>query len=328
MPTPVVPMSISKILGLQPIVQCIGLKVSDIIIASNKTSQPRFSELTLDMYRMTVALEHSHSHETVEDVDVLTKDFSFSTAKYLLYRPSVTSLLQSLASSCTELSSIDVLLVYVSADGAVDDVTGEEGLLMSNDKDRITETGKDPDILYNDDFTPFLRRNIVLVIDSCGSRAFSELNSPFNSHVLLLLAPKSTPSLSTFIQLEGSLFTLFLHCPALGFLALNDVSHVASTVVAEVDGQISAFLGDVCRQICCNSDVFPWLLQFLEDDSVRVLVLRCMFFRMLIFTKFSHLGDDYLPLLEPGVPEEVWEFGLWVEMFNELDAISENQRRR
>lgn len=113
--------------------------LAEIIIVGNVCDQVKFSELTLDMFRMLQVLER-------EPVDYTSQMYDSSPAagrsmgafengsgersaashpsykrdnphKYLLYRPSFSQLFVFLASGFRELPANSVLLLYLSADG-------------------------------------------------------------------------------------------------------------------------------------------------------------------------------------------------------------------
>ena len=112
--------------------------LAEIIIVGNVCDQVKFSELTLDMFRMLQVLEREPTDFTNQMYDASTatgrslgafENISSDRTvnhpsykrdnphKYLLYRPSFSQLFVFLASGFKELPANCVLLLYLSADG-------------------------------------------------------------------------------------------------------------------------------------------------------------------------------------------------------------------
>ncbi|KAL2634676.1 hypothetical protein R1flu_006155 [Riccia fluitans] len=116
-----------------------SLRLQDAILASYYHNEVKFSELTLDTFRMLQSLEWEPSGSLYRSKNVDTSASSSANAtplnkgslqlqipdpslppnphKYILYRPAVPQLLLALATACEELSSDSVLLLYISASG-------------------------------------------------------------------------------------------------------------------------------------------------------------------------------------------------------------------
>jgi hypothetical protein len=129
-------------------ISSIPLKLQSCILVGCHQHQVKFSELTLDMYRMMYCLER----EPIAKTDPLSPSASSSgqtgqssqgvgtprskrpaltnPKKYLLYRPTVSQVLLYLASAQRELYDNGVLLLYISADG--EESKGENGSTASS----------------------------------------------------------------------------------------------------------------------------------------------------------------------------------------------------
>ncbi|KAH7931691.1 hypothetical protein HPB51_029719 [Rhipicephalus microplus] len=102
--------------------------------------QVKFSELTLDMFRMLQTLEREPQEDTTQLYDASpapgrpenggTSDSRpgkrENPHKYLLYKPTFSQLFVFLASGFKELPPNGVLLLYVSADGSFPNVKHPE----------------------------------------------------------------------------------------------------------------------------------------------------------------------------------------------------------
>lgn len=94
---------------------------------TNLVVQIKFSELSLDMYRMLQAVEREPSL-SVDDGPRQGKDGNAegeisqreNPHKYLLYKPTLSQLLTYLSSAFKDLPPHSVLMVYVSADAVAD----------------------------------------------------------------------------------------------------------------------------------------------------------------------------------------------------------------
>ncbi|KAJ7532686.1 hypothetical protein O6H91_13G014400 [Diphasiastrum complanatum] len=112
------------------------LKLQDAILASYYHNEVKFSELTLDNFRMLQCIEWEPSGafyrpkpadstsgtvsgqsrlSTVEDI--VDPTLPPNPHKYILYRPTVPQLLLVLATACDELSGDGIILLYISASG-------------------------------------------------------------------------------------------------------------------------------------------------------------------------------------------------------------------
>lgn len=116
------------------------LKLQEAILVGNYQKQIKFSELTLDMYRMLQSLErepfiahpknnNAKSNDTNDKKEAVTKEDhaatdkamsnkrSMNPHKYLLYRPSLSQLLVYISTAFKDTSENSALLLYLSADG-------------------------------------------------------------------------------------------------------------------------------------------------------------------------------------------------------------------
>ncbi|CAF4330548.1 unnamed protein product [Rotaria sp. Silwood2] len=109
--------------------------LEEILVIGNYQDQIKFSELTLDMYRMLQAVERqpvestlssddrattqspaNHEKETIDLYDDESSKRS-NPHKYLLYKPTFSQIYAFTASAFKELPMNGVLLLYISADG-------------------------------------------------------------------------------------------------------------------------------------------------------------------------------------------------------------------
>jgi len=93
-----------------------GLHLQEILIVGSKGDQARFSELTIDMFRIVQALEREPLDETTSSSGVIPSLRRENPHKYLLYKPSLENLLVYMSSGFKDVEIGGVLLVYISGD--------------------------------------------------------------------------------------------------------------------------------------------------------------------------------------------------------------------
>jgi hypothetical protein len=107
------------------------LKLQEVVLVGNYQNQIKFSELTLDMYRMLQSLEREPSSNMSlekpagDGSEKPEEDPSSKRAnphKYLLYRPTFAQLYLYLTTAFKDISESSAFLLYISADGAKKDV--------------------------------------------------------------------------------------------------------------------------------------------------------------------------------------------------------------
>jgi hypothetical protein len=129
------------------------LKLQEAILVGNYQNQIKFSELTLDMYRMLQSLEREPSAplvkgsaegEMAEKHDVNDESSHLKRSnphKYLLYRPTFAQLYLYISTCFKDISDSSALLLYLSADGAKKDFKAdavlEAGIILLINSNRL-----------------------------------------------------------------------------------------------------------------------------------------------------------------------------------------------
>ena len=108
--------------------------MQEVLIIGNKQDQLKFSELTIDMFRMMQTFERAlqseekpslnHAEGQIDNPklgdhqgkDSIQEEGVKNPHKYLLYRASIEQILANLNSAWSELTWNGVLLVYISSD--------------------------------------------------------------------------------------------------------------------------------------------------------------------------------------------------------------------
>ncbi|XP_013136550.1 PREDICTED: protein SCAI [Papilio polytes] len=157
------------------------LKLQEAVIVGSVSQQVKFSELTMDMYRILQTLEWEPTGEMPQvynespryryaSAPLINKGYNHdgiirneNPHKYLLFKPSAAQVLVYLASGCYDLPNNGALLLYISADALIvpaskitEDTGYDVGGLMTNvksdlhrerererDRERARERGRD-----------------------------------------------------------------------------------------------------------------------------------------------------------------------------------------
>ncbi|KAL9670252.1 hypothetical protein QQ045_007803 [Rhodiola kirilowii] len=266
------------------------LKFQDALLTSYHRKEVKFSELTMDTFRMLQCLEWEptgsfHQKRPLKPYENGSKnDYSVTSGfiemnlamdmtdpslppnpkKAILYRPSVTHLLATVATICEELPPDNVMLIYLSASGKDNQSnlyqTDSSGGSKVSSKKASSESSHEecssmPEArfaeksnslyqdgsclwlgpkgngsynkLYPGDLIPFTRKPLFIIIDSDNSHAFKVLHGAERGETAaLLLSPLRSffKNSSSSDTMNGSQFTFFLTAPVLAFYQLVGLS--------------------------------------------------------------------------------------------------------
>nr|CAD7397181.1 unnamed protein product [Timema cristinae] len=241
-----------------------NLTLQEILIVGNCNDQVKFSELTMDMFRMLQTLERepqedfNHIYDSSPAPGRLPIDKGYAMPgskasyplvsacqengdrplkrenphKYLLYKPTLSQVLVFLASGFKELPPAGALLLYLSADGC-----------------------------------------------------FSPVKHPEDNQ-----------------QHNGSLFTLFLHSPLTAFCFICNILNVPIHHWERCQSYIDRFVTEASRLFTrCRID--SAYLQFFGDDFLRLLLLRYIFCDVVLHLHRSFKGRQFRPRCQPALPD-------------------------
>ncbi|XP_050385337.1 uncharacterized protein LOC126801897 [Argentina anserina] len=240
-----------------------SLRLRDAILSSYHHNEVKFSEITLDTFRMLQCLEWEPSGSFYQpnvarngqngapgpgrinySQDIADPTLPHNPRKAVLYRPSVTHFLAVLATVCEELPSDGVILIYLSASGSgmYSDPTSLSTLASPSDRLNPSDDSSlhtsclhfgnhgngGINSIYPSDLVPFTRRPLFLVIDCDTSGAFEAINGVQKGETAAMLLSSSFSSQASGVgfsrQPSGSLFTLFLTAPMQAFCLLLGMS--------------------------------------------------------------------------------------------------------
>ncbi|CAG7833839.1 unnamed protein product, partial [Allacma fusca] len=288
------------------------LLLEEIIIVGNRQDQSKFSELTMDMFRILQTLER----EPVDEASALPTATPTATStnsskrenphKQMLFRPNIDTLLTYLTCSWKDVQvPHGVLLVYLSCDevkfpidiqrhvqgydsGGV--VAGKKNEVSFNDRFSI-----EMQCLYPGDLTVYTRKPLFVIVDSDNSTIFQELLSPFGCPLVVLMSPEQTPTyLQELHPLRGSLYTLFLHCPLAAFCSISSIDNLPFGLWEIGLTYVDRFMAEASRLLCRNC-TDEQILQFFGDDFLRLLILRHIFCSAVLSLHKSFQSKMYQP---------------------------------
>ncbi|KAG5565287.1 hypothetical protein RHGRI_001246 [Rhododendron griersonianum] len=201
------------------------LRLRDAILSSYYPNEVKFSELTLDTFRMLQCLEWEPSGSFYQSGGIPSGGTGTNTAqngapgpsrinysqdiadptlppnprKAVLYRPTVTQFVAVLATMCEELPPDGLLLIYLSASGSNISGSPNHSPVQGKGDSLSYRTGGGlhigargnggVDSIYPCDFVPFTRKPLFIVVDSDNSKAFKAgfLPLTFSSFVVAIL---------------------------------------------------------------------------------------------------------------------------------------------
>nr|CAH0100930.1 unnamed protein product [Daphnia galeata] len=312
-----------------PVEKCpaMDLTLQEVLIFGNNNDQVKFSELTLDMFRILQTLEREPQEDASYQAYSLPSRAPSMEAndrplkrenphKYLLYKPTLSQLLVFLASGFKELPLNGALLLYISADGLFPSSSSTEdrydmGGVCTNSKREPDQSGikrgsqvKELNCLYPGDLIPFMRKPLFLIVDSDNSWVFQSVPQLFGQPLVILMSPQDVPSQYQDLHPKGGLLTLFLHSPLTAICVLGKIREIPYHLWETGQAFVDRFLAEASRLLTRVKGIESSYLPFLGDDFLRLLLLRFIFccVALRLHRAFKH-WPALLPRSQPPLPE-------------------------
>ncbi|KAK3788203.1 hypothetical protein RRG08_041209, partial [Elysia crispata] len=307
------------------------LTLQEVLIVGNCHEQVKFSELTLDMFRMLQSLEREPQDDLsnqIYDTSPAPGRTPFENGersnkrdnphKYLLYKPTYGQLNTFLASAFKELPPNGAMVLYISADGCLgnqkhtDDAAYDLGGVVTNSrregeepaKGKKAEMFKEMHCLHPGDLYPYTRKPLFLIIDSSNSSAFQNFPNIFGQPLVCLLSPEQVPVTMQDQQVKGSLFTLFLHSPLMALCCVCNIADVPISLWDKSQTQVDKFVAEASRLFSRARKLDHAYVQFLGDDFLRLLLLRFVFCYIVLILHRGFKGPSYYPASHPALPTD------------------------
>ncbi|XP_078488918.1 protein SCAI [Ciona intestinalis] len=306
------------------------VSLGDAIIVGNSPSQMKFSELTVDMFRMVQVLERSpcvtadpvqrsqRANPSQESADRLMK--RDNPHKYLLYRPTFFQLYTFLATAVKELPPANALLLYLSAHGSnrnnnnnsecTEDGGYELGGVITNDRKeddtsvRKQSTLKNMHCIHPADLYPFTRKPMLIIVDSDNANAFSHLPNLFGQPVVCLMAPDQLPHSTKEHFSRGRLLTSFLYSPLMAFMLTCGIDQTSDRLYETCSQVVEKALQEAQRSYLRSRTIDHSFLQFFGDEFIRLILLRFAFCYCTLRLHRAYKDSRFYPKSHPALPEE------------------------
>ncbi|KAL2319396.1 hypothetical protein Fmac_028365 [Flemingia macrophylla] len=300
------------------------LRLRDAVLSSYHQNEVKYSELTIDTFRMLQSLEwepsgsfyQSSSSKLSQNGTTGTSRISYiqdiadptlpaNPRKAVLYRPSLTHFIAVLATICEELPPDGILLVYLSASGSYGASQNESGCINFGPRG-----DRGSNCIYPSDFLPFTRRPLLLVIDNDNSKAFKVIaEAEKGESVAMLLSPSCSPAVSDCSHnSNGSLFTMFLTAPLQAFCLLlgRSGTDIDLDTFNKAEMLLSSSLNNWGLALATSDTLNPVWGQVLGDPFIRRLLLRFIFFQA-VLTLYAPVDNEnkFLPTCVPSLPNPV-----------------------
>ncbi|KAK5879364.1 protein SCAI [Pseudochaenichthys georgianus] len=274
------------------------LVLADALIIGNCNNQVKFSELTIDMFRMLQALEREPVNLATQTSKQGALEPNEKPAKrenphkYLLYKPTFSQLYTFLSASFKELPANSALLVYLSATGVFptghSDYEGPYdfgGVLTNTNRDVVNgetvqkrnQAQKEMHCLHPGDLFPFTRKPLFVIVDSTNSKSYKHFTNLFGQPLVCLLSPTVYPKSVQDQCQRGSLFTLFLYSPLLAFSSVCGLSSVHRGLWERAQEFLHKVYHDIGQMITRSRTIDQAFLQFFGDEFLRLLLIRFVF---------------------------------------------------
>ncbi|XP_040575531.1 protein SCAI isoform X2 [Lepeophtheirus salmonis] len=318
--------------------QIMVLSLQEAIIVGSCSEQVKFSELTLDMFRMLQTLEREPQEDLAQIYDsspasgrvpfengggtggvILKRE---NPHKYLLYKPTVPTFLVFLASGQKELPLNGAIMIYISGEGCFSTKPNPEdpgydygGVLLSSRKDieqapllinslKRAPHVKEANCLYPGDLYAFTRRPTFLIIDSDNSSVFRAVPKHFDQPLVVLMsAPDVPPSFHDHAH-KGSLYSLFLHSPLSAFSFVTNIVDIPIHLWDKCLAYVDRFMTEASRLMTRFRSIDSSYLVFLGDDFLRLILCRHIFCATVLRVHRSFRSrPQYHPSSQPPLPD-------------------------
>jgi len=286
----------------EPIVDAAKVELQHVVLVGNCEQQIKFSELTLDIFRILLTIETPVSADSKKQ----------NPHKHLLYRPGIGQLHVVLASISKDLADGAALLVYLSADKwtapteppAVACTVPQGGLALNA---RGPDQGSSkPAGVFPEDLLPWTRQPFVVIVDSPGSSCFMEMKNVFGAPLLCLLSPETCPPAADIPgpSVVGNLFTLFLNSPLIAlWVSLKQDGQMEKDNYEAAEAKITDIMQTIKTKLLAAGDLDNSIKLFMTDELLCNMITRFVFFETVVHLHSSFKGQpECAPKSNPPMP--------------------------
>jgi len=323
------------------------IRLQEAILVGNSAQQIKFSELTLDMFRMMQALEKQTNSqqddkgsdkESLGDSDRQSSKVRRNPHKYLLYRPTITQMSVFMANCFKELQDNNVMLFYLSADGInapcsdpniletlpADVKLCKKGGVALNSRrpnSDIPSNHLTSDCLYPEDLLPYTRKHMFLIVDSDNAQVFADIPSLYGKQFMCLMAPPSLPEELKDATKTGNLFTYFLTEPLAAFCCTTGIQSISKELYDSSCAFYQQFSHQIQELLLSHPQSTATSFQFFIQEDFLCQLLTNFVFCVATFVHhkyFQHNLQMFLPQCTPNLPAEFFHHRVLQEAIYEL----------
>ncbi|ORZ24556.1 hypothetical protein BCR42DRAFT_446487 [Absidia repens] len=178
--------------------------------------------------------------------------------------------------------------------------------------------------LYPADLIPFTRKPLFLIVDSNNSSAFQQtMPNLFDQPLMCLLSPVVYPSSIQDKSEIGSLFTLFLHTPLLGFCSVSDIGNLDQEKWDESIYKVTQLERSIGKLLLEDIDLDISIKRFMADDFLWTFIVRFVLCGIILRCHSSFKSEKSYPTSYPNIPEAIYTAPDIMALFNELTVIAD-----
>ncbi|ORE07717.1 hypothetical protein BCV72DRAFT_304347 [Rhizopus microsporus var. microsporus] len=177
--------------------------------------------------------------------------------------------------------------------------------------------------LHPADLIPFTRKPLFLIIDSDYSIAFKNMPSIFGQPFMCLMSPTEYPSSVQDKSEIGSLFTLFLHTPLLGFCSVSDIGNLDQQKWDECVQKVSIMEKTIGQLLLADATVDKSVKRFMTDDFLYHFIVRFVLCGFILRYHSSFKDEKSFPTSTPSLPENIYVTAEIVTMLADLTRIAD-----
>ncbi|KAG2235536.1 hypothetical protein INT48_003099 [Thamnidium elegans] len=208
--------------------------------------------------------------------------------------------------------------------------TAGSNVATSNTNAATATTSAEPTIttpsvhcLHPADLIPFTRKPLFLIVDSNNSTEFKNMPNVFDQPVMCLMSPIEYPSSVQDKSEIGSLFTLFLHTPLLGFCSVSDIGNLDQQKWDACVQKIAIMEKAIGDLLITDATVDKNVKRFMSDDFLYYFIVRFVLCGIFLRYHSSFKDEKSFPSSFPSLPDSVYVSSEIVTMLGDLTAIAD-----
>ncbi|KAI8903767.1 protein SCAI [Gorgonomyces haynaldii] len=312
------------------------LKLQEAILVGNYQNQIKFSELTIDLYRILQSLEREPplnakanpqniqaepmSSVDTKDIDEQGKSVKRTNPKkYLLYRPTFAQMMLYLITSFKDLGDNSAMLLYLSADGSKRTVKPEQSngymggvataVIAPKKTSGPEKVDTDQNALIHSfhpaDLIPLTRKPLFVIVDSNNSTAFKDIPRVFDRPFACFMSPTEYPPSIKDTTPLGGLFTLFLHCPIKAFAFFSDITQCSPEIWSQGLVHLNETEKQISDMLETDEQLDKSYKKFMQDDFLRQFCVRFVLCSVMLQGHVNFKDPKHRPLATPSFPSSL-----------------------